>query len=86
MEEIPPLFSKTGLVYQHGTKGDRYGMKCTCTTCRAFAADYQREWRRKRAEERNSSGKLLKTDIWRRDGTEFLGTITVTALFIWLRT
>ncbi|GAA0968559.1 site-specific integrase [Actinocorallia libanotica] len=73
-EELPPLVSKSGLIYQHGTKAARYGMKCTCTKCRAFAADYQREWRRKRAEEYKANGQLLKTDVWRRDGTEFLGT------------
>ncbi|ROO87865.1 phage integrase family protein [Actinocorallia herbida] len=72
-DELPPLVSNSGAVYEHGTKGARYSLKCDCAKCKAYAADYQRAWRRKRAaEQRDQGGK--RVDTWRRDGTEFLST------------
>ena len=29
-EDLPPLVSKSGAVYEHGTKGARYSMDCHC--------------------------------------------------------
>jgi hypothetical protein len=71
-EDLPPLVSKSGAVYEHGTKGARYSMNCHCAKCKAYAADYQRRWRRERSARRASDGELSKADTWRRDGTEFL--------------
>ena len=48
-EHLPPLVSKAGTVYEHGTKGARYSMNCHCGKCRAYAADYQRQWRRQQS-------------------------------------
>ena len=71
-EDLPPLVSKSGTVYEHGTKGARYSMDCHCAKCKAYAADYQRQWRRQQSAQRASDGRLAKADTWRRDGTEFL--------------
>ena len=71
-EDLPPLVSKSGAVYEHGTKGARYSMNCHCAKCKAYAADYQRQWRRQQSAQRASKGGLAKADTWRRDGTEFL--------------
>jgi integrase len=71
-EYLPPLVSKTGVVYEHGTKGARYSMNCHCGKCKAYAADYQRQWRRKERTQQASTGEPGKADIWRKDGTEFL--------------
>jgi integrase len=71
-EDLPPLVSKSGAVYEHGTKGARYSMDCHCAKCKAYAADYQRQWRRQQRTQRASEGELSKADTWRRDGTEFL--------------
>ncbi|WP_460364876.1 hypothetical protein [Actinocorallia lasiicapitis] len=75
-EPLPPLVSKTGLIYEHGTKSARYGMNCTCRKCKDFAADYQRRWRRQKTQERAANGTLTKANIWRQDGTEFLSPET----------
>jgi hypothetical protein len=70
-EEIPPpLVSPTGKVYEHGTMGARFTMKCHCVHCKAYAAWYARE-RRTRAREASASQRV-RADTWRRDGTEFL--------------
>jgi integrase len=69
-ECLPALVSKAGVVYEHGTKGARYSMNCHCAKCKAYAADYQRQWRH---QQRASAGETGKANIWRRDGTEFLG-------------
>jgi integrase len=71
-ENLPPLVSKTGIVHQHGTMGARYAMNCRCAKCKAYAADYQRQWRRGQSAQRASKGELTKADTWRRDGSEFL--------------
>lgn len=71
-EDLPPLVSKSGAVYEHGTKGARYSMDCHCAKCKAYAADYQRQWRRQQRTQRASEGGLAKADSRRRDGTEFL--------------
>jgi integrase len=71
-EDLPPLVSRSGAVYEHGTKGARYSMNCHCAKCKAYAADYQRQWRRQQSAARASEGGLSKADTWRRDGTEFL--------------
>ena len=71
-EDLPPLVSKSGAVYEHETKGARYSMDCHCAKCKAYAADYQRQWRRQQRTQRASEGELSKADTWRRDGTEFL--------------
>jgi integrase len=71
-EDLPPLVSKSGIVHEHGTKGARYSMKCYCGKCKAYAAEYQREWRRRRSGQRTGEGELTKASTWRRDGTEFL--------------
>jgi len=71
-EYLPPLVSKTGIVHEHGTKGARYTMNCHCRKCRAYAADYQRQWRHQQSAQRASKGELTKADTWRRDGSEFL--------------
>ena len=71
-EDLPPLVSKSGAVYEHGTKGARYSMNCHCAKCKAYAADYQRQWRRQQRTQQVSEGGLSKADTWRRDGTEFL--------------
>jgi integrase len=71
-EHLPPLVSKAGIVYEHGTKGARYSMNCHCRKCKAYAADYQRQWRRQQRTQRASTGEPGKANIWRRDGTEFL--------------
>ena len=71
-EGLPPLVSKSGAVYEHGTKGARYSMNCHCGKCKAYAADYQRRWRRQQSAPGVSEGGLAKADTWRRDGTEFL--------------
>ena len=71
-ESLPPLVSKTGVVNEHGTMGARYAMNCHCAKCKAFAADYQRRWRREHSAQRASKGELIKADTWRRDGSEFL--------------
>jgi integrase len=78
-EHLPPLVSKAGIVYEHGTKGARYSMNCHCGKCKAYAADYQRQWRRQQSTQRASTGETGKANIWRRDGTEFL------MAEIWLR-
>ena len=78
-EDLPPLVSKAGAVYEHGTKGARYSMNCHCGKCKAYAADYQRQWRRQQSTQRASTGEPGKANIWRRDGTEFLRAE------IWLR-
>jgi hypothetical protein len=36
-EHLPPLVSKAGTVYEHGTKGARYSMNCHCRKCKAYA-------------------------------------------------
>jgi hypothetical protein len=46
-------------------------MNCHCRKCKAYAADYQRQWRRQKSVRRVSEGELTKANIWRRDGTEF---------------
>jgi site-specific recombinase XerD len=66
---LPALVSKAGVVYEHGTKGARYSMNCHCAKCKAYAADYQRQWRHQQLARAGESG---KANIWRRDGTEFL--------------
>jgi integrase len=71
-EDLPPLVSKSGAVYEHGTKGATYSMKCHCGKCKTYAANYQRQWRRRQSAQRASEGGLAKADTWRRDGTEFL--------------
>jgi integrase len=71
-EKLPPLVSKTGIVHEHGTMGARYAMNCHCAKCKAYAADYQRQWRREQSAERVRQGGLTKVDTWRRDGSEFL--------------
>ena len=71
-EHLPPLVSKAGIVYEHGTKGARYSMNCHCGKCKAYAADYQRQWRRQQSAQRASTGEPGKASSWRRDGTEFL--------------
>jgi integrase len=71
-EHLPPLVSKAGTVYEHGTKGARYSMDCHCGKCKAYAADYQRQWRHQQRTRRASAGEAGRADIWRRDGTEFL--------------
>ena len=71
-ENLPPLVSKTGIVHEHGTMGARYAMNCHCAKCKAYAADYQRQWRREQSAERARKGQLTKVDTWRRDGSEFL--------------
>jgi len=71
-EDLPPLVSKSGAVYEHGTKGARYSMDCHCAKCKAYAADYQRQWRRQQRTQQASKSGLAKTDSRRRDGTEFL--------------
>ena len=72
-EHLPPLVSKAGIVYEHGTKGARYSMNCHCRRmCKAYAAGYQRQWRRQQSTQRVSTGETGKANIWRRDGTEFL--------------
>jgi integrase len=71
-EDLSPLVSKSGAVYEHGTKGARYSMDCHCAKCKAYAADYQREWRRQQSVQRGSMGGPTKTDTRLRDGTEFL--------------
>lgn len=71
-EDLPPLVSKSGAVYEHGTKGARYSMDCHCAKCKAYAADYQRQWRRQQRTQGASEGELSKADTWRRDGTGFL--------------
>jgi hypothetical protein len=63
--------SNSGAVYEHGTNGARYSMNCHCRKCKAYAADYQRQWRRQKSVRRVSEGELTKANIWRRDGTEF---------------
>jgi integrase len=71
-EQLPPLVSKVGTVYEHGTKGARYSMNCHCGKCKAYAADYQRQWRQQQRAQRASTGESGKADSRRRDGTEFL--------------
>jgi len=71
-ENLPPLVSKTGIVHEHGTMGARYAMNCHCAKCKAYAADYQRQWRREQSAQRASKGELTKADTWRRDGSGFL--------------
>jgi integrase len=71
-EHLPPLVSKAGIVYEHGTKGARYSMNCHGGKCKAYAAYYQRQWRRQQSAQRTSTGETGKANIWRRDGTEFL--------------
>jgi len=71
-ENLPPLVSKTGIVHEHGTMGARYAMNCHCAKCKAYAAEYQRQWRHEQSAERASKGELTKADTWRRDGSEFL--------------
>jgi hypothetical protein len=71
-EDLPPLVSKSGAVYEHGTTGARYSMNCHCAKCKAYAADYQRQWRRQRSAQRPGEDGLSKADTGRRDGTEFL--------------
>jgi site-specific recombinase XerD len=70
-EEMPaPLVSATGKVYEHGTMGARFTMNCHCVHCKAYAAWYARE-RRFRARE-TSPQRRVRSDAWRRDGSEFL--------------
>ena len=57
-ENLPPLVSKTGVVHEHGTMGARYAMNCHCAKCKAYAADYQRQWRREQSAQRASKGEL----------------------------
>jgi integrase len=71
-EDFPALVSKSGAIYEHGTKGARYSMDCHCGKCKAYAADYQRQRRRQQRTQRASEGGLAKADSRRRDGTEFL--------------
>jgi integrase len=71
-EELAPLVTKTGVVYEHGTMGARYTMNCHCRRCKNFASAYQKQWRRERAAERARTGELTKAFIWRQDGSEFL--------------
>jgi hypothetical protein len=71
-EYLPPLVSKAGAVYEHGTKGARYSMHCHCVKCKAYAADYQRQWRHQQRARRVSTREPGKANSWRRDGTEFL--------------
>ena len=71
-EHLPPLVSEAGIVYEHGTKGARYSMNCHCAKCKAYAADYQRQWRRQQSAQRAGTGEPAKANSWRRDGTEFL--------------
>ena len=71
-EYLPPLVSKAGIVYEHGTKGARYSMNCHCRKCKAYAADYQRQWRRQQSTQQAGTGEPGKANSWRQDGTEFL--------------
>jgi integrase len=71
-EDLPPLTSATGIVHEHGTKGARYTMNCHCSKCKAYAREYQRQWRRQQTVQRAAQGQLSKANTWRRDGTEFL--------------
>ena len=66
-EHLPPLVSKVGIVYEHGTKGARYSMNCHCGKCKAYAADYQRQWRRQQSTQRAGTGEPGKANIWRLD-------------------
>jgi integrase len=72
IEKLPPISTPTGVVHEHGTMGARFGLNCKCYHCRKFAAEYQREYRRKQATEKAANGLLSKANTWRRDGTEFL--------------
>ena len=47
---------------------------CHCRKCKAYAADYQRQWRHQQRTQRASTGEPGKANSWRRDGTEFLMT------------
>jgi hypothetical protein len=50
-EELPPpIIGPSGKIYEHGTLGARFTMKCYCVHCKAYAAWYQRE-RRARARQ-----------------------------------
>ena len=71
-EYLPPLVSKAGIVYEHGTKGARYSMDCHCRKCKAYAAYYQRQWRRQQSTQQAGTGEPGKANSWRQDGTEFL--------------
>ena len=73
-ETLPPLVSPTGIVYEHGTMCARYMLNCHCPKCKAFATQYQREWRHKRAAKRMETGQQQRANTWRRDGTEFMDT------------
>jgi integrase len=64
--------SQTGITYEHGTLGARYTLNCHCSKCKAFATEYQRQWRRKQSAKRAGAGDLPKADTWRRDGSEFV--------------
>jgi hypothetical protein len=71
-EALPPLVSNSGAVYEHGTKGARYSMNCHCAKCKAYAADYQRQWRRQRSAQRASEGGLAKARYLAPGWPEFL--------------
>ncbi|WP_019629725.1 tyrosine-type recombinase/integrase [Actinomadura atramentaria] len=74
----PPIVTPRGLVYEHGTQGAYYTAKCRCLHCKAFAAKYQREWRRKKLGQQveapsrnytwhnNDPMAFLGRDIWGR--------------------
>jgi integrase len=70
--KLPPISTPTGVVHEHGTMGARFGLNCKCYHCRNFAAEYQRNHRRKRVAEKEAEGLLTQANTWRRDGTEFL--------------
>jgi integrase len=71
-EELAPLVSARGIVYEHGTMGARYTMNCHCRRCKDFASAYQRQWRRDQAADKARAGTLQKAFIWRQDGSEFV--------------
>ncbi|WP_460307783.1 hypothetical protein [Actinocorallia aurea] len=72
-ETLAPLLSASEITYAHGTKTAYYGLKCRRHQCRQYAAEYQREWLRRRADQRQAAGNPIRTKRWTRDNTECLG-------------
>ena len=69
-ENLPPLVSRPGVVHEHGTMGARYAMNCHCAKCKAYAADYQRQWRHHQSAHRARNGELTQGNMlaprWKR--------------------